>query len=229
MTDGQADAPPLGRRERKKQEMRAHISGVATLMFMARGFDAVTVAEIAEAADVSAMTVFNYFPRKENLYLDRGPEIVAVLTDAVRDRAEDEPPLASLRRRTLQLIDDRHPLSGVVDSMGLFLQVVIDSPALSARWREMSEEAIAALAEVLAAAAGRTPYDPEVRYVAASVQTIRDTLTREAARRTASGERADAIHPGIRALADRLFDVLERGTGPDWGTAVRPHKDIASL
>ncbi|WP_405776236.1 TetR/AcrR family transcriptional regulator [Streptomyces sp. NBC_00859] len=227
MTDRQGGAPPLGRRERKKQELRNHISGVATLMFLERGFEAVTVAEIAEAADVSAMTVFNYFPRKENLYLDRGPQITELLTTTVRDRGPQEPPLAALRRMVLRLIDERHPLSGLVEGMGRFLQVVLDSPALSSRWREMAEEGTAALADVLALAAGRTPDDPEVRYAAASVQTIRDTLTREAARRTAAGEAVEAIHPGLRLLAGRLFDSLEGGVGTDWGTAAgapRPHE-----
>ncbi|MFE2376756.1 TetR/AcrR family transcriptional regulator [Streptomyces sp. NPDC059398] len=224
MADRQADAPPLGRRERKKRELRNHISGVATRMFLERGFEAVTVAEIAEAADVSAMTVFNYFPRKENLYLDRGPEITSLLTATVQDRDPDEPPLAALRRMVLRLIDERHPLSGLVDGMGHFLQVVLDSPALSARWREMSEEATVALTEALAVAAGRSPLDPEVRYTAASVQTIRDTVNREAARRTAAGERADAIHPGLRLLAGRLFDALEGGVGADWGTAPGPSR-----
>lgn len=60
---------------------------------------------------------------------------------------------------------------------------------------------------------GPPPYDPETRYTAAAVQTIRDTLFREAARRTSAGESAEAIHGDLRALADRLFDALERGVG----------------
>ncbi|MFE3947513.1 TetR/AcrR family transcriptional regulator [Streptomyces sp. NPDC059118] len=215
MADGQTGAPPPGRRERKKRELRNHISGVATRLFLERGFEGVTVAEIAETADVSTMTVFNHFPRKENLFLDRGPEITELLTAAVRDREQDEPPLAALRRMSLRLIDERHPLSGLVDGMGRFLQVVLDSPALSSRWREMNEEATTALAETLALVAGRPPYDPETRYTAATVQTIRDTLFREAARRTSAGETAEAVHGDLRALADRLFDALERGVGAD--------------
>ncbi|MFF9351851.1 TetR/AcrR family transcriptional regulator [Streptomyces sp. NPDC014734] len=222
MTDGRTEAPPPGRRERKKRELRNHISGVATRLFLERGFEGVTVAEVAEAADVSTMTVFNHFPRKENLFLDRGPEIAELLTSTVRDREQDEPPLAALRRMSLRLIDERHPLSGLVDGMGSFLQVVLDSPALSSRWREMGEEAAVALAEALARAAGRPPHDPEARYTATSVQTIRDTVFREAARRTSAGETVDAVHADLRALADRLFDVLEQGVGADWGLPTSP-------
>ncbi|MFE6667586.1 TetR/AcrR family transcriptional regulator [Streptomyces sp. NPDC057697] len=215
MADGQTETPPPGRRERKKRELRNHISGVATRLFLERGFEGVTVAEIAETADVSTMTVFNHFPRKEDLFLDRGPEITELLTTAVRDRERGESPLAALRRTILRLIDERHPLSGLVDGMGHFLRVVLDSPALSSRWREMNEEAAAALAETLALAAGRPPHDPEARYTAATVQTIRDILFREAARRTSTGETAEAVHADLRALADRLFDALERGVGTD--------------
>lgn len=67
-------------RERKKRETRQRISDEATMLFVARGFDEVTVAEIAKAAHVSAMTVFNHFPRKEDLFLDRIPEAVELFT-----------------------------------------------------------------------------------------------------------------------------------------------------
>ncbi len=60
-----------GLRERKKRQTRQHISDVATGLFLERGFDAVTIAEVAEAADVSVNTVYNYFPAKEDLFLDR--------------------------------------------------------------------------------------------------------------------------------------------------------------
>ena len=58
-----------GLRERKKLATRRAISDIATGLFMERGFDNVTVAEVAEVANVAKMTVFNYFPRKEDLFL----------------------------------------------------------------------------------------------------------------------------------------------------------------
>ena len=79
------DEPSL--RERKKRETRQRISNVATGLFMLRGFDNVTVAEVAEAANVSKMTVFNYFPRKEELFFDRGAEAIELTEAAIRDRA----------------------------------------------------------------------------------------------------------------------------------------------
>src|SRR5690349_6126904 len=100
-------------RERKKQATRQRISDVATGLFVERGFDEVTVAEVARAADVSAMTVFNYFPRKEDLFLDRIPQAVDMFTEAVRQRDPAQSPLAALRALALQLLDQRHPLGGI--------------------------------------------------------------------------------------------------------------------
>ncbi|MFG3293597.1 TetR/AcrR family transcriptional regulator [Streptomyces sp. NPDC048179] len=69
--------------ERKKRQTRQHISDVATGLFVERGFGAVTVAEIAEAADVSVNTVCNYFPAGEDLFLDRSAGLVDRLADWV--------------------------------------------------------------------------------------------------------------------------------------------------
>src|SRR5271170_8511934 len=68
-----------GLRERKKRLMRQQLSDTATQMFLEQGFDAVRVAEIAEACGVSEKTVFNYFPTKESLILDRLEATVASL------------------------------------------------------------------------------------------------------------------------------------------------------
>src|ERR1044072_3360459 len=76
-----------GLRERKKRQTRQHISDVATGLFMERGFETVTIAEIAEAAEVSVNTVYNYFPAKEDLFVDREEEIVDRPSRLVRERA----------------------------------------------------------------------------------------------------------------------------------------------
>jgi AcrR family transcriptional regulator len=78
-TPGTAVAEGEGLRERKKRLMRQQLSDTATRMFMERGFGAVRVTEIAEACGVSEKTVFNYFPTKESLILDRLESTVAAL------------------------------------------------------------------------------------------------------------------------------------------------------
>lgn len=83
--EGHATEPGL--RERKKQQTRAAIAVAALRLFTERGFDAVTVAEVARAADVSVGTVFNYFPAKEDLFFGQMEVFEAALVDAVRARA----------------------------------------------------------------------------------------------------------------------------------------------
>lgn len=77
---------PLGRRERKKAATRKTISDVATMMFLERGFDNVSIREVADAADVSPTTVFAHFPQKEALVFDEDDEQRDRLVSAVRDR-----------------------------------------------------------------------------------------------------------------------------------------------
>ncbi|WP_045278776.1 TetR/AcrR family transcriptional regulator [Microbacterium oxydans] len=77
---------PMGRRERKKAATRKTISDVATMMFLERGFDNVSIREVADAADVSPTTVFAHFPQKEALVFDEDDEQRERLVSAVRDR-----------------------------------------------------------------------------------------------------------------------------------------------
>lgn len=79
---------PLGRRERKKAATRKNISDVATMMFLERGFDNVSIREVADAADVSPTTVFAHFPQKEALVFDEDDEQRDRLVGAVRDRPD---------------------------------------------------------------------------------------------------------------------------------------------
>src|ERR1700749_1287397 len=91
-----------GLRERKKRRTRGPIATVAMKLFAARGFDAVTVAEVARAAEVSEKTVFNYFPSKEDLVFWRLESFEHELLSAVRDRAAGESVLTGFGRFILQ-------------------------------------------------------------------------------------------------------------------------------
>lgn len=192
-------------RERKRRETRQRISNVATVMFRQHGFEQVTVAEVARAADVSAMTVFNYFPRKEDLFLDRIPEAVAAFAAAVRDRVPGQRPLAALRGLAFRFIDARHPLGGVGENFGGFWPVVADSPALRARAREAVEEVERALAEALAEAG---VVDPELT-AAVTVAAYR-TVCVASARRQLAGDPPLEIVEDHRRRMGAAFDALER-------------------
>jgi AcrR family transcriptional regulator len=96
--------PNEGLRERKKRRVRQKISNVATAMFLAHGFETVTIAQIAAACEVSEQTVFNYFPTKESMFLDRSESMITAVADAVRERGSD--PLAEAVVQALTAI---HP------------------------------------------------------------------------------------------------------------------------
>ncbi|AZS71233.1 TetR family transcriptional regulator [Streptomyces lydicus] len=199
-------------RERKKLRTRQRISGEATLLFIRRGFDHVTVAEVARAAEVSTMTVFNYFPRKEDLFLDRIPEARELIVRAVRERGADEPPLAALRRLVLGLLAERHPLAGVGEGFEHFWRTVLDSPALRARGREAVEEMEGTLAALLAEAAGGDMDRPghDARLGAALIVAAIRVAYVEAAARQLGGDPVDEVAVEQAEVLRRTFEALER-------------------
>ncbi|MER6784829.1 TetR/AcrR family transcriptional regulator [Streptomyces sp. NPDC000658] len=203
-------------RERKKQATRQRISDVATGLFVARGFDEVTVADVARAAEVSTMTVFNYFPRKEDLFLDRIPQAVEMFTEAVRRRDPGETPIAALRALALRLLDQGHPLGGLDDDFPHFWRIVVDSPALRARAREGVEEVEEALADAFAQTA---PELPDPRLAAALAVAAYRSVFVTSARRLLAGERAADVLDGHRVRLAAAFDMLETAFG-------RPPADV---
>ncbi|MGW5263300.1 TetR/AcrR family transcriptional regulator [Microbispora sp. NPDC004025] len=203
-------AETLGLRERKKRQTRSLISDVASGLFIQRGFDNVTVAEVAEAAGVSTKTVFNYFPRKEDLFLDRFPEAVELVTRAVRERAEGESPLSALRRLFLRMLEDGHPIGGIKSGYRVFWQVVLDSPALRARVRELVEEFEDVLADLFAEAAGTDPAQPAQRLAAALVVAAYRTVYVTSVGRIRAGDPAEDVLADHIALLDRAMGAVER-------------------
>ena len=88
---------PSDRRSRKRLATRQSISNAATRLIFERGFDHVTVDEIAAAADVGRMTVFNHFPRKEDMFFDRDEEVREILRETLRQRDPRVAPIEALR------------------------------------------------------------------------------------------------------------------------------------
>ncbi|MEU6671549.1 helix-turn-helix domain-containing protein [Streptomyces sp. NPDC046727] len=195
----------LSLRERKKRETRQRISDIATVLIREHGFDAVTVAEIARAAGVSSMTVFNYFPRKEDLFLDRVPQAADLFAAAVRDRAPGQSPLAALRGLALRLLEERHPLGGVGEGFDAFWRIVADSPALRARAREGVEEVERALAAALGAAGAADP-----ALAAALTMAAYRTVFLASVRRLAAGDPVDEVARDHRTRLETAFGALER-------------------
>ena len=197
-----------GLRERKKAETRRRIADVATRLFVERGFDSVTVADVAEAANVSKMTVFNYFPRKEDLLLDRQPERLDAVRRAVREREPGTSVVEALRAHCQELLETGHPTSGAVAAAGWFFGMVRESPALRTRWLEQEREIEDALAEVLAE---EWDDEPRARLVAALLAAALNTTFRIAVDRILAGRPATGVRRDQAALIDQAFDLVARG------------------
>ncbi|MGW4497040.1 TetR/AcrR family transcriptional regulator [Micromonospora sp. NPDC004336] len=198
-------------REQKKRETRQTISDVATRLFMERGFETVTIAEIAAAAHVAKMTVTNYFPRKEDMALDLSEEFVGSLARTVAERGAGESALAALRREFLAAVARQDPVIGFA---GLpFVRMIVESPTLTGRLREFHELREQALADLLVAETHAGPGDVVPRAVAAQLGAAHRVLFTETIRRTLAGDDLDDIAAALAVAGTRTFDLLEPALG----------------
>ncbi|UGT69712.1 TetR/AcrR family transcriptional regulator [Nocardia gipuzkoensis] len=204
-------AQDLGLRARKKQQTRDNISHHATLLFLEHGFEKVTIADIAAAAQVAKMTVTNYFPRKEDLALDLHEVFVDQLARVVRERASGESASAALRRDYLAAVARHDPVVGF--SGPEFARMITDSPALVARLREFHDERERALAAALAAETGTADTDITPRVAAALLGGVHRVLFDETLRRTLDGESNDDIATALTRYIGAAFDTLEQAVG----------------
>lgn len=193
------------RRERKKRETRQRISDVATALFFARGFDAVTLDEVAAAAKVSKMTVFNYFARKEDLILDRQADLKLLpFRAAIRSRPKGQSPVAALRVLVSELRAQNHPFARFDRRTAEFWRFIAASPSLAARLRELDDEAADGLALELA---GPKP-DGLARLAAGMIALTVRTARQEAVRVFARGGSAKKANTAVFALIDQGFAAV---------------------
>jgi AcrR family transcriptional regulator len=169
----------LGVRDRKKAETRLMISNVATRLFVERGFENVSVDDIAREAAVARKTVFNYFPRKEDLVFDREEEARALVREALADRGKQSP-LHVFQTLMRSLMETQHPLFRINRRPIRFWRTVSESPALTARARELQVTFADDLAGMLSDAVGRPHSDPHARLAAAMLMATLVVAYREA-------------------------------------------------
>jgi AcrR family transcriptional regulator len=165
-----ASGPRLGLRERKKLMTRVNILRAAQEMFAERGFDHVTVAEIADAVNVSPKTVFVYFPAKEDMVFDGEAEMRERLVERIRSRAPGETPLEAMGSLLRELLAAHDPPA--VTGLDRLRRIVGDSAVLKARMRLMWEHFEDALAVVLAEEAGDDRHAPRPRVAAAQLVLV---------------------------------------------------------
>lgn len=205
-----------GRRERKKAQTRQHISDAATRLFMERGFEAVTVADVAHAADVSIKTVFNHFGAKEELFFDREQELVDGLVRTVTDRAPGTPLLTGLHDL---LRDNRIPVAGQ-GWAGLyapegyagyrrFVATEAASPALAARRLTGMETLRTRMVTTLAAELGLPEDDPVPVLLGGMVAALAHARERLVSQAVLTGVPAADIEARARALVQEAFHRIE--------------------
>ncbi len=212
-----------GLRERKKQRTREAISEAAITLFQQSGFERVSVADVAAAAEVSKPTLFTYFPTKEDLVLHRIADHEVDPARIVRDRAPGVPPLPALRRHFLERLDRHDPITGLNDAPQVieFHNLLYSTQALVTRltaYMLHSEVALAdALAETGAAGDAMT-----ARVAAAQIFGTQRVLSMRNADDVRTGRSADDVHPDAVARAETAFDLLEHGLAARFGQPDSP-------
>jgi AcrR family transcriptional regulator len=207
----------MGLRERKKEQTRQLIAETAWRLFAGRGFDRVTVAEVAREAQVAEATVFNYFPTKEDLFYSRLEAFGARLVDAVAARDPGEPALAAFRR---VLLDSGGLLAqleagdpGALERLRTVNRLIAASPALQAREQQAIARSAGALADLLAAETGAPAGDVRPQVAANALMGVQRALIEHVRRRVLAGEAPTGLPAEVRDLAEQALALLEGGLG----------------
>ncbi len=197
-----------GLRERKKRQTRQYISDVATGLFMERGFDAVTVAEVAEAADVSVNTVYNYFSTKEDLFLDRADDQRERLARWVRARDAGESAAAAVLRELRAELEAVSPRVGLMPGFERFMAVVEAAPTLRLRLMAVRHELIERLEAALREETAATDEDITPRLMAGQINWLHEALTDFVRRGMTAGRAPGEVSREALGLLDDLEDLL---------------------
>ena len=203
-----------GLRERKKQQTRELIAETARGLFTDRGFERVSVAEIAREADVSEKTVFNYFPTKEDLVYWRLESFEDELLQTIRERAVGESVLDAFSRfvrRPRGMLGEYDPETQ--ERLAALTRMIVESPSLLRREQQIFEGYAASLAALLAEETGAAPDDVEAWVAATALMGVHRRLVDFARARIVAGARHPAIADAIRDQAERALALLENGLG----------------
>jgi AcrR family transcriptional regulator len=194
---------PTGLRDRKKARTRDAIANAAISLFLAHGFDQVSVSDIAAAAEVSKPTLFRYFATKEDLVLHRFADHNGEAARVVCDRQPGVSPVTALHRHFRAGLDRCEPVTGLNDhpEVVAFHRLVFSTPSLAGRLTQYMLEDEEALAGALGPGI-------EGRLRAAQVLAVQRVLARANWQKIADGRTARDVHPEAVADADQAFAHL---------------------
>jgi AcrR family transcriptional regulator len=202
-----------GLRARKKARTRELIADTARRLFEERGFDAVTVAEVAREANVAEKTVFNYFPTKEDLFYSRLEQFEEELLTAIRERKSGQSVIGAFRefitrqRGALQIADDAE----ATKRMRAVNRVITESPALLAREQQVFARYTESLAKLIAEETRAAADAAEPWVVANALIGVHRNLIDYVREQTLAGTPAKDIARRLRTRAKRAFGLLEEG------------------
>ncbi len=200
----------VGLRARRKHENRELIAATAARLFAERGYENVAVIDVARAAEVSEQTVYNHFPTKEHLVLDRDEELRDRLVDRIRNRPPGSSPAAAIRPDALGWVDavatmSRDEVRGGLGYLG------VNSPAV----RRLSLAMTDRHADAIAAALRDVLLEPAVAKLhAVALAWIFQTITDETGRRAHRGHAPKRIARELRPIIARMIDELDRWPSP---------------
>ncbi|MFI9582306.1 TetR/AcrR family transcriptional regulator [Streptomyces sp. NPDC052236] len=197
-----------GLRERKKQQTRQRISDVATRLFLEHGFLTVTMAEVAEAADVSVNTVYNYFPAKEDLFLDRSKGIVDRLSRFVRGRPDGESATEAVLRELREQVEAVSPAVGLMEGYDRFLKVIHGAEPLRSRLWHVQQQALEDIEATLRKETGAAPGDNLPTLMAGQLSWIQSTLMAFIGREMVAGRPPAEVSREALVLLDDMEDML---------------------
>ena len=194
---------PADLRSRKRLATRQAISNAATRLFFVHGFEQVTVDEIAAAANVGRMTVFNHFPRKEDMFFDREEEGRELLRAALRQRDPAVSPVETLRLLAHRLVAEDSPYITFSAAGQGFIATIEASETLKARARAIRDELAQVVATALTDGAGRDAHDPQARLAASLLLATWSVALIEAHRAFRQHGDAQRAKAGFLALLDQ--------------------------
>ncbi|MFG2988471.1 TetR/AcrR family transcriptional regulator [Streptomyces sp. NPDC048257] len=199
-----------GLRENKKLRTRHRLAATALELFLERGFDAVSVADVAAAAEVSKPTLFRYFPSKEDLLLDRFADHQDEAARIVRERPAGRTPVGAVHEHFLAALAERDPITGLCDhpNVKAFARLLYSTASLQTRLGHYTDREVELLAAVFEAEAV-TPL--AARLAAIHLVAVRHELGRENWRRIDSGQSADEAYEAAVADADQAFAMVADG------------------
>ncbi|MFD7033952.1 TetR/AcrR family transcriptional regulator [Streptomyces sp. NPDC059917] len=231
-----------GLREAKKQRTRQQLAATALELFLERGFDAVSVADVAAAAEVSKPTLFRYYPSKEDLLLDRFADHQDEAARVVRERPAGQTPVEALHDHFIAALAAHDPITGLCDhpNVVVFQRLLYSTASLKSRLAHYAEREVDLLAAVLEAEAGAgTETDPaaagsgakpqllSARLAALYLVTARHELGRANWLRMDAGQSAAEAHAAAVADADAAFAMLGEGLNRTLAARVRPASSAA--